>query len=336
MLISRLSAIGDVAMTIPVIYSLCRSYPDYQFVMLTKPRMAAMFVNPPANLSIELPQLDGRHKGLAGIRRLAHDLRHKYHITAYADLHNVIRSRILGFFLSLHGIKTVIVDKGRAEKLRLIKKGPKIAGSLKPQIERYADTFRRLGLTLTAPFEGLWGGHALAPGQYPADDYVVIAPFAAHPGKIYPPELMEQVIKGLINAGLKIIILGGGGTEQQIADGWAACFPEVTSLAGKNLGFARELEIINHAAATIAMDSGNMHLSALANTPTVSIWGATHPACGFAPWLQEAGIVQSTLVCRPCSVYGNKPCRLSSKPLCMEAIEPETIIDTTLKLIKNG
>ncbi|MDE6300801.1 MAG: glycosyltransferase family 9 protein [Muribaculaceae bacterium] len=335
-LIARLSAIGDVAMTIPAVYSACRSNPGTKFVMLTRAWMAGMFVDRPENLEIESPDLGGRHKGPLGMWRLARDIRRKWHITAFADIHNVIRTRLLGLFLRASGIRVATIDKGRSEKRRLIRCGAAAAAPLRPQIERYADVFRRLGLSMDVPFDGLWRGHATAPADCPAKTYIVVAPFAAHKGKIYPPDLMEKVIKGLADHGLDILIMGGGGEEQRQAEDWAARYPGVTSVAGKRLGFTRELELINHAAATLAMDSANMHLSALAGTPTISVWGATHPACGFAPWRQQEGIVQASMPCRPCSVYGNKPCRLARRPVCMDAIPPETIIETVLNLMKNG
>ena len=52
-LIARFSALGDVAMTIPVLYSVCRVNPDTHFVMLTTKFAAQLFVNAPANLEVK-------------------------------------------------------------------------------------------------------------------------------------------------------------------------------------------------------------------------------------------------------------------------------------------
>lgn len=337
-LIARLSAIGDVAMTVPVVYSACRSNPDTRFVFLTKKSNASIFADQPANLTVISPELDGRHKGVKGMNRLAADIVAQWHPDCFADLHDVLRTRLLGIFLRLRGVPGRVIDKGRAAKRRLVSRGAISCPPLTSQIERYATVFRKLGISLEAPFDCLWGGHAKAPGEHPSEPYVVVAPFAAHPGKIYPAPLMEAVIRGLADAGLKVLIMGAGGSEQQTAEKWADAIPGVTSLAGKRLGFTRELEIMNHAAATVAMDSGNMHLSAIAGTPTISIWGATHPSAGFSPWCQEQGILQATMPCRPCSVYGKTPCRFGSQPACMEAIRPDMIIQKVLDTIriKNG
>ena len=77
----------------------------------------------------------------------------------------------------------------------------------------------------------------------------------------------------------------------------------------------------------ISMDSANMHLASLTATPVVSIWGATHPYTGFMGWnQQEQNAVQIELDCRPCSVFGQKPC-LRGDYACMNRIAPETIVE---------
>ena len=76
----------------------------------------------------------------------------------------------------------------------------------------------------------------------------------------------------------------------------------------------------------LTMDSGNMHLASLVGTRVLSIWGATHPYAGFMGFGQrESDCIQRDLSCRPCSVYGNKKCRLGDYR-CMD-IDPATIVE---------
>ena len=51
-LIARFSALGDVAMTVPVVYSACEAYPTVRFVIATQPVASSLFVNPPQNLTV--------------------------------------------------------------------------------------------------------------------------------------------------------------------------------------------------------------------------------------------------------------------------------------------
>ncbi|MDE6680873.1 MAG: AAA family ATPase, partial [Muribaculaceae bacterium] len=77
-----------------------------------------------------------------------------------------------------------------------------------------------------------------------------------------------------------------------------------------------------------SMDAANMHLASLAPTRVVSIWGATHPFCGFMGWRQNMeDAVQVQIGCRPCSVFGNKPCRRGDY-LRLKAISPARILKT--------
>ncbi len=68
-----------------------------------------------------------------------------------------------------------------------------------------------------------------------------------------------------------------------------------------------------------------MHLAAIAGAPLLSIWGATHPFCGFRAWNQtDRTSLQLALPCRPCSVYGNRPC-LRGDLACLRGLSPDDI-----------
>lgn len=114
-LVVRFSALGDVAMTVPVLYSLCNAYPDTTFVMLTRPVVAKLFVNAPGNLQIVTAELEGRHKGLRGLYTLYRDMR-KLSIDGVADLHYVLRTRIISLLFRLAGFKCTISRKADGRK----------------------------------------------------------------------------------------------------------------------------------------------------------------------------------------------------------------------------
>ena len=68
--IFRFSALGDVAMTVPVVYEVCRACPDVRFTLYTKAAVASLFLYPPANLTIFPVDTHGRYRGLRGLWRL--------------------------------------------------------------------------------------------------------------------------------------------------------------------------------------------------------------------------------------------------------------------------
>jgi ADP-heptose:LPS heptosyltransferase len=340
-LITRFSAIGDVAMTVPVIYSACRCYPDVRFVLLTRPTMTGIFVNAPDNLVLVGADVKEKYAGMKGLRQLANEVCRDYDIDIMVDLHAVLRTYVIGLCCRLRGVKVYRLNKGRARRRALTRKSNKVMLPLVSQRARYREVFFKAGLPLTERFNGLFEGHATAPAAMfsaitaprpRGERWVGIAPFAAHGGKIYPTQQMEQVVEMLSrHDDIRLFLFGGGKQECEVLDKWAATYPHVTSLAGKRYGFTAELSLFNHLDAVLTMDSGNMHLASIAGTHTVSVWGATHPYCGFKGWRQsDNDTVQLPLTCRPCSVFGNKPCYRGDY-LCLTGIRPEVIYNKVME-----
>lgn len=349
-LLARFSAFGDVAMTVPVIYSACRCYPDVRFVLVTRPSMVSIFVNPPENLVVTGADVKTRYAGVAGLRRLADELRREYRPDAFGDLHNVLRTKVLGFFLRLRGVPVARIFKPRAKRRALTRATNKVMLPLTSQRARYREVFYKLGFPLNERFDGLYGDRskakaadfaAITPPKRTGEKWVGLAPFAAHAGKIYPPEKMELVLGRLqddVDAGkrLRVFLFGGGDAEAKVLAEWASRYGCATSLAGKKFGFGAELALLNHLDCLVSMDSANMHLGAIAGTPTLSIWGATHPYCGFKAWRQtDDMMIQVPLSCRPCSVFGDKACPRGDY-LCLTAIRPELVADKINKVLENG
>lgn len=335
-LVTRFSAIGDVAMTVPVLYSACRTYPDDTFYFVTRPSMLPIFVNPPANLHLIGADVKTDYTGIRGMRRLLKELCQDYFIDTYIDLHAVLRTHALGLFCRLRGIPVSRINKGRRGKRALTRRNNKVMLPLLSSRARYRDAFYRAGFPMTEKFDGLYGRDSMAPTDLIAEmtgskstgeKWIGIAPFAKHKGKIYPPELMEQVIARLSQReNVKLFLFGGGDEERTILREWAAKYPRTTSLAEKRWGFAKELALMSHFDAMLTMDSANMHLASLVNVPVVSIWGATHPYCGFKGWRQREDLtLQLPMPCRPCSTFGNKPCHRGDY-LCLKGIPPSTVV----------
>ncbi len=345
-LVARFSAIGDVAMTIPVLYSACRCYSDVRFVMITRPGMASMFVRAPQNLTVRGVDLGGEYAGVAGICRLCRHLVAEYRPDAFVDLHNVLRTKLMGFLMRLRGIPVSRLYKPRSKRRALTRKHNKVMLPLTSQRARYREAFFKMGLPLAEHFEGgLFGGRGqalaeefadISPAKGAGEKWIGIAPFAAHAGKVYPLEKMREVVRRLAGfAGVRVFLFGGGAGERQTLGRWADESECVQSLAVKRYGFGAELALMNHLDVMLSMDSANMHLAAIAGTPTVSIWGATHPYCGFKPWRQtDDDMIQLPVPCRPCSVFGDKPCATGDY-LCLNAITPELIVKKIESKLKN-
>lgn len=343
-LVMRFSAMGDVAMTVPVVYSLATQYPALRITVLSRPFARPFFENLAPNVGFMEADIKGEYKGVKGLNALYRRLVAKQ-FTAIADLHSVLRSDYLRMRFNLDRFRVAHIDKHRKGKRKLVAINGKKLIKQPSSFENYADVFAQLGYPIKLSFESLFpqGGGNLStlPSSITEDNaehplWIGLAPFAAHAGKIYPPQLMEKVIQGVIHnhPHCRIYLFGGGPQETPTLDEWATRYPQVINASAQLNGLSEELILMSHLKLMVSMDSANMHLASLVNTPVISIWGATHPYAGFMGWHQDPNnAVQIDLPCRPCSIYGNKPC-MRGDFACMKNISPELIIhriDFTLK-----
>ena len=333
----RLSALGDVAMTIPQIYSVCQAYPDTTFVVLTQRVASSLSMYAPINLQVYIADVKARHKGVAGLWLLYKELS-ALGIDAVADLHDVLRTKILRRLFRMAGKTVSIIDKGRAEKKRLTRRRHKELRPLKPMAERYADVFAALSLPYTPRFTSLYPdgkGDAglfshITPPKETGKLWIGIAPFAKHEGKIYPVEEMERIVDLLSRHERLHLFLFGADNEAALLAKWQERYPRVISLASQRHGFKVELSLMSYLDVMLSMDSANMHLAALAGVPVVSVWGATHPYAGFLGYTASpAHIIQADMACRPCSVFGDKPCYRGDYA-CLRQITPDSIAQKVL------
>lgn len=329
-LIIRFSALGDIAMTVPVVHDLAVQYPDLDITMLSRPMAEPLFEKLPNNVHFLAADLKGRHRGILGLERLRKD----YHLEDYdyiADFHNVIRTFLLRVENQMRGQHVAIIDKGRKGKKDLTRQKDKVFVQQATSFERYAKVLEQLGFPIKTQFVKLDYSDLCERQKQPCETWIGIAPFAKHLAKVYPMDKMEEVIKTLGQRENTTIFLFGGGEEekQQIAELYAK-YPHVQPAQSQH-GLKGELALMGQLDVMLSMDSANMHLASLVGTRVVSVWGGTHPYAGFLGWNQKSSdCIQLDMPCRPCSVYGNKPC-LRGDYACLKDIVPEKIVNKLLK-----
>lgn len=341
-LIIRFSALGDVAMTIPVIYSLAKAYPMHEISVLSREPFGSLFNHLPENVRFVGIDLKAKYQGIKGLSILYKELKaEKYDFVA--DFHSVLRSHYLRLRFKLDGVKTASIDKGRSEKKKLTQKNNKVFVPLKSSFTRYYEVLEKLGFMFDLDFKSIFEREqgdlkeiTSYTGEKSTEKWLGIAPFAKHKGKIYPLELQEKVIEHFANEKLvKVFVFGGGTSEKNIINSWADKYPTIISMVGK-LNISQELILMSQLDVMYSMDSANMHLASLVNTPVVSLWGATHPYAGFMGWNQSVdNAIQTDLSCRPCSIYGQKPC-FRKDYACLYQITPEQIIHRIENLLFNS
>lgn len=331
-LILRFSALGDVTMSVPVVYSLARTYPGIEITVVTREQWAALFESMPSGVHFHGLDMSD-YRGIRGLSRLYRELRMEKP-ECIADFHDVLRSRYLDMRFHMSRIKVAVINKGRKEKKELTRRDNKRFCQLPTSTERYADVLRRLGYPVKMEFLSIFGDEegdvgtlANVVGAKNENTWIGIAPFAQHEGKIYPTDMMEHVIALLCKKpGRRIFIFGGGEEERSIAGEWESRYPAVSSLIGKGR-LIDELGVMSRLDVMLSMDSANMHLAAITGIKVFSIWGATHPYAGFAAWGQTPdSFIQADLPCRPCSIFGNRKCYRGDYA-CLRKIDPMVVVE---------
>ena len=326
LLVIRFSALGDIAMTVPVIHDLAVQYPDLEITMLSREMARPLFEQLPKNVHFIAADLKGRHKGLLGLCRLWRDAQLNS-FDYIADFHDVLRTQWLCTEGCLHCKKVAKIDKGRKGKKALTRQKNKVLVQQASSFERYARVLEQLGFPIKPKFTKL-DYSSFYERQKPANEtWIGIAPFAKHEAKVYPLDKMEQVIKTLSERENTTVILFGGGKEENEQIERLCVKYQNVQPAKSPQGLKGELALMGQLNVMLSMDSANMHLASLVGTKVVSIWGGTHPYAGFLGWNQKLeDCIQLDLPCRPCSVYGNKPC-LRGDYACMNGITPEQIVE---------
>ncbi|KQO34165.1 heptosyltransferase [Flavobacterium sp. Leaf82] len=331
----RLSAMGDVAMTVPVLRAFVKQYPEVKITVISRPFFKPFFDGIP-NLDFFAFDEKDRHKGFAGLLRLFKDVK-KLKVDAFADLHNVLRSKIVSLLFALSGKKRATVDKGREGKKELTRAENKIFRQLPTMFERHAKVFQELGFSLDLssrsvgtefPEKAILSSEILEIIGDQNSKLIGIAPFAQYDSKVYPQDLMQEVIAKLAeNKEYKILLFGGGKKEIEILDLFSQPFENVINVAGK-IKFQQELQLISNLDVMLSMDSGNSHIAAMLGVKVITLWGATHPYAGFLPFNQT---MENALTSDrnqypqlPTSVYGNKI--VEGYEDAMRSISPNEII----------
>jgi ADP-heptose:LPS heptosyltransferase len=327
MLVLRLSAIGDVAMTVHAVRSLREKYPDLGITLGTRKRLAGFYEGVKNINFLFFPE----KAGICDIFRFVS----KAKSTGFdftADLQNNLRTTIIRLLMRLGGSKVASYKQMTIAKWRVRRRFRKDLTPLRNNVLRFCDVFAALGFPVPDPEvirevrpvpagfgskKGIWAG---------------IAPFSRKEKKIYPLDSCAELIRLMSSRFDKVFIFSGPGKEKMFCEEMMSIFPCVETVFGRT-DLAGETALISNLDILVTMDSATMHMATLTGAPYVAIWGGTHPSTGYsaygADW--KRNYIQVDLPCRPCSSYGEGSCRYGDFH-CLEMISPNMIIQQIEKL----
>ena len=338
-LILRFSSFGDVAIMVPVLRALSKKFPDVEFNLASRPKMAQLFEEF-TNINFISLDIENDYKGLNGVFKLFKILK-KLKPTHVADLHFVIRTRLISLLFKILGYKVRSIDKGRRQKKSLTRFKNKHFEPLTPTIFRYSKVFSKLGFSVDITKNKLSYNNYLPEKlkeifYLDKTKWIGIAPFASFEGKTYPLDLMQQVIV-FLQKDYKIFLLGAGKKEEDLLDIWSKAYLNCWN-ASKELDFKEQLMTLPFLDVMISMDSLNGHLASNAGIPVITIWGQTHPYAGFAPFGQP----EENSICSDRIKYPGIPTSIYGKEIpkgyenVFRTISPKVVIEKVLEILKNN
>jgi radical SAM/Cys-rich protein len=222
LLVIRLSAMGDVALMAPVLNALAQQHPQVSITLLTLEKWAPIFAHIPG-LKLHFAHPKTTHRGLGGLWKLSREIA-AVRPSAIADLHHVLRSKIIRFFLKPLRLQTAVIDKGRAEKKALTAFSNKNFRPLTHTTARYAAVFESLGYPLLLAKEALLPRPTKPKPTKPN-------PAIPQPDRkeIMTRETMQQCLEVIKTTGAHTLDLTGGAPEMNPDFRW---FVEKASAAG--------------------------------------------------------------------------------------------------------
>ena len=324
-LIIRLSSIGDIVLTTPVVRCLKEQVPDSEVHYLTK---KAFYPVIRAN-----PHIDKIHMLENNLFFLIRELR-KESYDYIIDLHRNVRS--LHVKLRLRSI-AFSVDKINFSRFLMIRfKINRLPD--KHIVDRYLETVRLFdvvndgrGLEYFIPAEDEVNVSDLPPAF--RNGYIALVAGAQHNTKQMPLEKMVRICQELKQP----LVLLGGIREKALGR-------EIDSQTGDHVLNACGLYNINQSASlvrqsrlVITHDTGLMHIAAAFKKKILSVWGHTIPEFGMYPYMPHPSsrIFQTHgLSCRPCTRTGKVKCP-KGHFRCMNDIDEMEIVRTTEKYFRS-
>jgi heptosyltransferase-2 len=337
-LIIRLSSLGDVILTTPVVSALKAKFPHSELFFLTKARYADLLRNDPRISSLVEFDPVGRHRGLSGFMSLISELR-SHDFDLLIDLHANLRS-----FVLRHLVKSRVKLKYRKRWLRrwlmvhlkFLKTKPVCT------VDSYLEPLKRLGVEASErnPLVFLsqedlgYVDHFLLERGVKKNDIVV----GMHPGakwatKRWDEEKFARACRSLAEKpGHKIMLLGDE-SEAKLSGEVEKDIPGQSLVKAVGFPLGKVMSLIKRCDCLITNDSGPMHIASALQVPVVAIFGPTHPKLGFAPVGSPNVVLCADVKCSPCSLHGEKMCGEKSR-FCMDLIEPEMVIEAVERLFE--
>ncbi len=325
-LIIKLSSLGDIVHTLPVLYFLKQAYPNAEIDWVTEEVGSSLLAGHPYIKRLLIYKRYGWPKALKEGRwlELLNELRQfkrllqQDYYDLVLDFQGLFKSGLIASLAK--GKEKIGFANGREGSYFFLNKKYK-ANYDEHAVIRYLRLLAFAGIPVD--FDRISFPLISAPLPFSLESpYVVINPVARWPSKMWFKERWVALAKALIKLGYRVIFTGAKGDRDYIA---SICqkVPSALNLAGKT-DLKQLVSLYRQAYLTISVDTGTMHLAAAAGSPVITLFGPTAP-WRTGPFGQGHTVIFKKLSCQPCF---QKTC---PSRRCLAAIAVEEVIEALKK-----
>ncbi len=334
-LVVRLSSIGDIILTTPLLRSLKTAFPDARVTFVIKKQFEELLISSP--YVDELITFD-KKDGFRGLKKIKSYLKNQ-HFDQFLDIHKNWRSRYLR--LGLQAKKIQSYRKLIFKRTLLIWFKINLFGKVKPVYERYFDAVKNLGLKYDGLGTEIHIGEGISKkvreilggkGYDFVKPLVIICPSANHYNKRWKSSGFVETAKHLIREKSVFVVVHGGVEDMKLCSeisnsiGHQAC-----SLAG-SLSLAESASLLQFSKLVIANDTGLLHMAQSQKRPVIGIYGPTTRELGYFPIEKESTVIEIPVSCRPCTHNGLETCP-KKHFRCMNEITSGMVIQAALSYL---
>lgn len=301
----RLSSLGDVVLTLPVVAAIRAAFPAAKLHAWVREEYAGVLRHDPRIDHVRVLERDSRK--LEDLVSMSAELES---CDLLVDLHGNVATRVLTFRQKAPVLRAA-TDRGLRERwVRARWTNPAPARSA---VARYGVALAPLGLS-PAGTPRVYAGEAAetwAAGWLaewaPARAPLALAPGARHATKRWPLERWLELEDAL-----------EGRAQPRVYFASAAERRELAALESRTRGRAsvrwcvepleRAAALLSRTPVALTHDSGLMHLAAARGARVVAIFGSTSPVLGFAPMGEGHEVLCRNEPCQPCTLHGREKC----------------------------
>jgi heptosyltransferase I len=364
-LLIKLSAVGDVVHTIPVLNKLRQRYPSAQIDWLVTPAIAELLRhNPAISNVIEFARDDWSRPWsltpFVNYARLAAKLRaNAYDLVV--DMHGQFRTAVfvlasgaparIGFDRPRAGVWDVSQRSFPAEARKHAWQGAREGSWLAythhipvptldiHAVDRYLSVGPILGLeagppdfsfpipqAASASVDALLHERGLAGAPL-----LTMAPGTIWETKHWGSAKYAYVARHFLRKGFAVALMGSR-RERVVCEEVARLAPGSVDIAGETT-LTELAALIRRSTISVTNDSGPMHLAVALDRPVVSVFGPTDPVW-IGPYGRAGAVLQAGVPCSPCLLRQLSRCRYGH--VCMENVSAGAVIERMEHILGDG